>query len=77
MENSNKKGRYGEYGGQYAPETLMSALNELEDEYNRAKNDPEFIKELEFYLNEYAGRPSGLYYAEKITKDLGLSLIHI
>lgn len=77
MENSNKKGRYGEYGGQYAPETLMSALNELEDEYNRAKNDPEFIKELEFYLNEYAGRPSGLYYAEKITKDLGDAKVYL
>ncbi len=77
MENSNKKGRYGEYGGQYAPETLMSALNELEDEYNRAKNDPEFIKELEFYLNEYAGRPSGLYYAEKITKDLGGAKVYL
>lgn len=77
MENSNKKGRYGEYGGQYAPETLMSALNELEDEYNRAKNDPEFIKELEVYLNEYAGRPSGLYYAEKITKDLGGAKVYL
>ena len=73
----NKKGRFGIYGGQYAPETLMKALNELEIAYNEAKNDPEFQKELQFYLNEYANRPSRLYYAENMTKDLGGAKVYI
>ncbi len=76
MENKSK-GRFGIYGGQYAPETLMNALNELEAAYNEAKSDPEFIKELEFYLNEYANRPSLLYYAENMTKDLGGAKVYI
>ncbi|MCX8130170.1 MAG: tryptophan synthase subunit beta [Clostridia bacterium] len=73
----NKKGRFGEFGGQYVPETLMNALIELESEYEKLKNDPEFIKELEFYFKEYAGRPSLLYYAEKMTKDLGGAKIYL
>ncbi len=76
MENKSK-GRFGIYGGQYAPETLMRALNELEAAYNEAKADPEFQKELEFYLNEYANRPSLLYYAENMTKDLGGAKVYI
>jgi len=72
-----KKGRFGEYGGQYAPETLMNALIELESEYEKYKNDPDFIKELNFYFKEYAGRPSLLYYAEKMTKDLGGAKIYL
>ncbi len=76
MENKSK-GRFGLYGGQYAPETLMRALNELEAAYSEAKADPEFQKELEFYLNEYAGRPSLLYYAENMTNDLGGAKVYI
>ena len=77
MNNVVENGRFGEFGGQYAPETLMFALNELEAEYNKAKNDPEFIKELEFYFREYANRPSGLYYAERMTKDLGGAKVYL
>ncbi len=76
MENKSK-GRFGIYGGQYAPETLMRALNELEAAYSEAKADPEFQKDLEFYLNEYAGRPSLLYYAENMTNDLGGAKVYI
>ena len=65
------KGRFGAHGGQYIPETLMNAVLELEEAYNHYKNDPEFQKELTILLNEYAGRPSRLYYAEHMTKDLG------
>lgn len=72
-----KKGRYGQFGGQYAPETLMNALIELERSYELAKNDKNFIDELDFYLKEYAGRPSLLYYAGKMTKDLGGAKIYL
>ncbi len=61
------KGRFGIHGGQYVPETLMSALIELEDSYNRYKNDPGFEEELDYLLRTYAGRPSSLYYARKMT----------
>lgn len=64
------KGRFGNYGGQYVPETLMNAVNELEEAYIKYSNDPEFQAELTKLLNEYANRPSLLYYAEKMTKDL-------
>lgn len=73
----NKKGRFGPFGGQYAPETLMNALIELEEAYESCKNDVNFKKELTHYLNEYAGRPSRLYYAEKMTKDLGGAGIYL
>ncbi len=75
--NKEKKGRFGEFGGQYVPETLMNALIELENQYEKLKNDPEFTNELNFYLKEYAGRPSLLYYAEKMTKDLGGARIYL
>lgn len=75
--NGQKKGRFGPFGGQYAPETLMNALTELEKSYASAINDPGFVKELEFYLKEYAGRPSLLYYAERMTKDLGGAKIYL
>ncbi len=65
------RGRFGVHGGQYIPETLMNAVIELEEAYNFYKSDDEFNSELNFLLNEYAGRPSRLYYAEKMTKDLG------
>jgi len=71
------KGRFGIHGGQYIPETLMNAVIELEKSYNRYKNDPEFMKELEDLLNNYAGRPSLLYYAEKMTRDLGGAKIYL
>ncbi len=72
-----KKGRFGIHGGQYIPETLMNAVIELEEAYNYYKNDPEFNHELTALLNEYAGRPSRLYYAEKMTKDLGGAKIYL
>ena len=71
------KGRFGIHGGQYIPETLMNAVIELEEEYNRYKDDPEFNRELTTMLNEYAGRPSRLYYAERMTKDLGGAKIYL
>ncbi|MDE7364242.1 MAG: tryptophan synthase subunit beta [Ruminococcus sp.] len=71
------KGRFGIHGGQYIPEILMNAVIELENAYNHYKDDPEFNKELTQLLNEYAGRPSLLYYAEKMTKDLGGAKIYL
>jgi len=71
------KGRFGVHGGQYIPETLMNAINELEEAYNKYKDDPEFNKELDDLLNQYAGRPSRLYYAERMTKDLGGAKIYL
>src|SRR5450756_2196567 len=71
------KGKFGIYGGQYIPETLMNAVIELEEAYNRFKSDPGFIAELDDLLKNYAGRPSLLYYAEKMTKDLGGAKIYL
>lgn len=71
------KGRFGNYGGQYIPETLMSAVQELEEAYKKYSNDPAFISELDDLLRNYAGRPSLLYYAEKMTKDLGGAKIYL
>lgn len=71
------KGRYGLYGGQYIPETLMNAVHELEEAYEKYSKDPEFIAELDNLLKNYAGRPSLLYYAEKMTKDLGGAKIYL
>ena len=73
----NSKGRFGEFGGQYISETLMNELIKLEECYNEAKNDPSFQEELNFLLNEYAGRPSRLYYAAKMTEDLGGAKIYL
>lgn len=71
------KGRFGQYGGQYVPETLMNAIYELEEAYEHYKNDPEFIRELDELNRNYAGRPSLLYYAEKMTRDLGGPKIYL
>lgn len=71
------KGRYGVHGGQYIPETLMNAVIELEDAYEFYKNDPAFTRELETLFNEYAGRPSRLYYAKKMTEDLDGAKIYL
>ncbi|MCK9322572.1 MAG: tryptophan synthase subunit beta [Candidatus Methanomethylophilaceae archaeon] len=72
-----KKGRFGEYGGQYIPETLMNAVIELEKAYGHYKTDPEFVFELDKLLKEYAGRPSRLYLAERMTNDLGGAKIYL
>lgn len=73
----SKIGRFGEFGGQYIPETVMTAVHELEKTYDKYKDDPEFNKELQELYHNYAGRPSMLYYAEKMTKDLGGAKIYI
>ena len=71
------KGRFGNYGGQYIPETLMKAVEELEEAYLHYKDNPEFVAELNDLYANYAGRPSLLYYAEKMTKDLGGAKIYL
>ena len=77
QNTTNKKGRYGIHGGQYIPETLMNAVIELDEAYEHYKNDPEFQAELTELLNEYAGRPSRLYYAKKMSEDLGGARIYL
>ena len=74
---SESKGRFGRHGGQYIPETLMNAVNELEEAYNHYKDDPSFNEELKALLDDYAGRPSRLYYAKKMTEDLGGAKIYL
>ena len=74
---AESKGRFGIHGGQYIPETLMNAVIELEEAYHHYKDDPQFQAELSELFNEYAGRPSRLYYAEKMTKDLGGAKIYL
>lgn len=74
---TNEHGRFGVHGGQYIPETLMNAVIELEEAYNHYKNDPEFNAELAELLEEYGGRPSRLYYAKKMTEDLGGAKIYL
>ena len=71
------KGRYGEFGGQYVPETLMNAVHELEEAYEKYSKDEDFIKELNDLYANYAGRPSRLYYAKKMTEDLGGCKIYL
>lgn len=72
-----REGRFGEYGGQYVPEIVMNAVHELDEAYRRYKNDPEFVAELRALYHDYANRPSLLYYAEKMTKELGGPKIYI
>ena len=74
---SNPNGRFGIHGGQYIPEILMHAVTELEEAYNHYRQDPSFNRDLTTLLNEYAGRPSRLYYAEKMTRDLGGARIYL
>lgn len=74
---TNDKTRFGIYGGQYIPETLMNAVNEVDEAYTKYKDDEEFNRELTELYNEYAGRPSRLYYAERMTKDLGGAKIYL
>lgn len=73
----NTNGRFGEFGGQYVPEALMEALEELEEAYAYYKNDETFKKELQDLFNDYANRPSRLYYAKKMTEDLGGAKIYL
>ena len=73
----NKKGYFGEFGGRFIPETLVYALEELEREYNKAKKDKSFQRELNYYLHEYAGRPTPLYFAKNLTKFLKGAKIYL
>lgn len=73
----NTKGRFGQYGGQYVPEIVMPALNELEAAYQKYKDDPEFTQQFRTLLREYAGRPTNLYYAEKLTAHYGRAKIFL
>jgi tryptophan synthase beta chain len=68
---------FGEFGGQYVPEMLLPALEELEDAYEKYKDDSEFQEEFEYYLKEYVGRPNPLYYAERLTEKLGGAKIYL
>src|SRR3954454_5130528 len=70
-------GRFGPYGGRYVPETLMHPLQQLEEEYFRAQTDPQFQKELQYYLREFCGRPTPLYFAERLTRELGGAKIYL
>lgn len=70
-------GRFGDFGGQYIPETLMTEVKRVEEAYNFYKNDPDFQRELTALLNDYAGRPSRLYYAENMTADLGGAKVYL
>jgi tryptophan synthase beta chain len=72
-----KNGKFGEFGGRYIPETLVPAVEELEEAYLKYKNDPGFKKELEYYLTQYAGRPTPLYYAKNLTESIGGAKIYL
>ena len=71
------KGRFGQFGGQFVPETLMTPLHELEEAYENAKNDPEFQQELAYYLKQYVGRETPLYFAERLTQKMGGAKIYL
>ena len=70
-------GKYGKYGGRFVPEVLMAAIKELEDAYEQARKDPSFQKELDYYLSEFVGRPTPLYYAENLSRKLGGAKIYL
>src|SRR3954465_12964930 len=71
------QGHFGQYGGRYVPETLMHPLKELEEEYFRTQQAPEFQREFEYYLKEFCGRPTPLYFAERLTRELGGAKIYL
>ena len=73
----DERGHFGLYGGRYVPETLMYPLQQLEEEYFRAQQDPEFQRELNYYLREFCGRPTPLYFAERLTRELGGPKIYL
>ena len=73
----DERGHFGPYGGMYVPETLMTPLFELTEAYRDARKDPEFQKELDFHLREFAGRPTNLYFAERLTEHCGGAQIYL
>jgi tryptophan synthase, beta chain (EC 4.2.1.20) len=77
MKVPNERGYFGSFGGRFVPETLMYALEELEEEYQKAKEDPSFWREFEYYLREFAGRPTPLYFAKNLTEYAGGAKIYI
>lgn len=77
MTVENKKGRFGKFGGQYVPEIVMPVLNQLEEAYEKYRQDPDFLADLRKYYVEYAGRPTLLYYADKLTKHYGGAKIYL
>lgn len=77
LKDYPKGGRFGRYGGRYIPETLVPPIEELERAYTRSKSDPSFKNELRYYLNEYAGRPTPLYYAKNLSRHLGGASIYL
>ena len=72
----NEKGYFGDFGGRYVSETLMPLIEEVEQEYNNVRNDSNFKKEFDYYLKNYVGRPSPLFFAKRITEDLGGAKIY-
>ncbi len=77
LSNYPIDGKYGKYGGRFVPEILMEAIKELENAYEQAQKDPEFQKQLDYYLKEYVGRPTPLYFAENLTRKLGGAKIYL
>ena len=75
--NDPVNGRFGKYGGKYIPETLVPAIEELESAYEKNKRDPEFQKELSYYLSSYAGRPTPLYFARNLSEYVGGARIYL
>jgi tryptophan synthase beta chain len=73
----DEQGRFGKFGGRYVPETLMNALHELEEAYNRYKDDPDFIEEVRYLQQQYSGRPTPLYYAERLSEQLGGAKVYL
>ncbi|MCX5669163.1 MAG: tryptophan synthase subunit beta, partial [Candidatus Omnitrophica bacterium] len=73
----DKSGHFGSFGGRFVPETLIYALDELENEYAKAKKDKKFAQELDFYLREYAGRPTPLYLANNLSRYLGIKKVYL
>src|SRR6266478_2295304 len=73
----DERGHFGPYGGRFVPETLMYPLQQLEEEYFKAQHDPEFQRELQYYLREFCGRPTPLYFAERLTRELGGAKIYL
>ena len=76
-ELPDARGHFGPYGGRFVPETLMHPLKELEEEYFRTQQDPEFQREFQYYLREFCGRPTPLYFAERLTRELGGAKIYL
>jgi tryptophan synthase beta chain len=77
IQMPDQHGRFGPFGGKYVPETLMNALIELEDAYNRYKDDPDFLAEIRYLLKQYSGRPTPLYFAERLTRHVGGAKIYL